>query len=143
MITVEGTKHIQSPVSGVFDYMNEPKNQVEVTPSLSEVKNIERLDNGGIRADYTYKMAGVNFKGQVEAKEFQPNKKINFRMSGAITGNIIWIFNDNDGSTEFTYRAEYEIPNQLLEKLARPFIEQYNEREIEHLLNNLKARLES
>lgn len=143
MITVEGSKIIESPVENVFGYMNQPEHQVEITPSLSEVKNIDRIENGGIRADYTYNMAGMNFRGKVEAREFKPEEKINFRMSGDIDGNIIWLFKPQNGHTEFTYRAEYEIPNKLLEKLARKFVEYYNEREIEHLLNNLKARLES
>jgi carbon monoxide dehydrogenase subunit G len=126
MITVEGSTTIQQPIARVFDYMNQPKNQVEITPSLSEVKNTERIENGGIRAGYTYKMAGMNFRGKVEAQEFYPKEKINFRMSGDIDGNIIWLFQDENGHTRFTYRAEYEIPNPLLEKLARRFVEYYN-----------------
>lgn len=142
MATVERSITIEAPLEEVFDYMDHPPHQVEITPGIIEVENVERLPNGGSRSDWVYKMAGVKFSGSVEAVEYEPNEKLAFDMTGGIEGRIVWTFKERNNGTEVTYHADYTVPvPRLGESLAR-LAAGYNEREVEATLANLKARLE-
>lgn len=67
MIEIEEEIQIDAPVDDVFDYMDRPENQPEITPSLARSEPIEELPNGGKRVAYTYTMAGVDLDGRIEA----------------------------------------------------------------------------
>ena len=43
MVHVEKSVMVEAPPEQVFAYMDEPQHQVEITPSMSEVRNVERL----------------------------------------------------------------------------------------------------
>jgi uncharacterized protein YndB with AHSA1/START domain len=72
MIEVTRTVRIDAPVSDVFSYMDRPENQPEFTPSLTRSESLEELPNGGKRVAYTYTMAGVDLKGEIEAVAYEP-----------------------------------------------------------------------
>jgi uncharacterized protein YndB with AHSA1/START domain len=101
------------------------------------------MQNGGARASYVYKMAGVPFRGEVTAREFAPHERIVFDMTGDIEGEIRWEFTEEDGGTRVTYSARYEIPGSVLATLARPIAAKYNERELRSTLANLRERFEA
>jgi uncharacterized protein YndB with AHSA1/START domain len=143
MVHIEKSIHIDARVERVFDYMDAPAHQAEVTPSLTESELIERLPNGGSHARYTYTMAGVHLSGEVRATTYEPPEAIEFAMEGDLEGRIWWTFEVEDGGTRFTYGTEYELPIPVVQRVAEAFARRYNEREVEGLLNNLKDRLES
>jgi uncharacterized protein YndB with AHSA1/START domain len=143
MVQIEKSTHIDVPVENAFRYMDTPSNQAEVTPSLVESELIERLPNGGSRATWAYKMAGVRLEGEVRATTYEPPERIEFAMAGDLEGRIWWTFEAEDGGTRVTYGTEYEIPVPVLQQVAEAFARRYNEREVETLLRNLKDRLES
>jgi len=143
MVRIEKSTHIDVPVEDVFRYMDVPANQTEVTPSLVESAFIERLPNGGSRATWAYKMAGVRLSGEVHATTYVPPERIEFAMEGDLNGRIWWTFAAEDGGTRFTYGTEYEVPVPVLQNVAEAFARRYNEREVETLLHNLKDRLEA
>jgi uncharacterized protein YndB with AHSA1/START domain len=141
--TVERSIEIDAPVEEVFRYMDHPPHQAEITPSMTEVKNVERLPNGGSRADWTYQIAGVPFRGTVEATEYVPNEKLAFSMTGSLEGTITWTFEPRNGGTRFTYSADYKIPVPALGESLAKLAAGYNEREVESILQNLKELMES
>lgn len=143
MVRVSTNIDIDAPVSRVFEYMDVPEHQVEITPSLTRSILVERLPNGGVHAEYTFKMAGLNFSGRVLAAEYRPNERITFEMVGDIEGEIRWTFEDRGDSTRFTYEADYEVPTPVLKQVAEQFAHRYNQREAEATLQNLKDRIES
>lgn len=143
MVRIEKSTHIDVPVEDVFWYMDEPPHQAEITPSLVESELIERLSNGGSRASWTYKMAGVQLNGEVRATTYVPQERVEFAMTGDLEGRIWWAFEAEDGGTRFTYGTEYDVPVPVLKRVAEAFARRYNEREVETLLRNLKDRLES
>ncbi len=143
MVRVEKSTHIDGPVEDIFRYMDTPENQAEITPSLVESELIERLPNGGSRASWIYKMAGVKLSGEVRATTYAPPARIEFAMTGDLEGRIWWTLEDENSGTRFTYGTEYEIPVPVLQNVAEAFARRYNEREVETLLRNLKDRLES
>lgn len=143
MVRIEKSTHIDVPVEDAFQYMDAPSNQAEITPSLVESELIERLPNGGSRATWAYKMAGVRLKGEVRATTYDPRQRIEFAMEGDLEGRIWWIFEAENGGTRFTYGTEYEIPIPVVQRVAEAFARRYNEREVDTLLRNLKDRLEA
>ena len=144
MLSVSETVAIDAPLSDVFAYMDDPHNQAEITPSLSDVRSVEDRGDDGKRLDYTYTMAGVSLDGTLETTTYEPESRIVFNMvEGPLSGELTWEFETTDDGTRVTYSASYELPSSVLEAVVRPFAERYNERELETTLQNLKTRLES
>ena len=127
----------------VFEYSTNPKNLPEIWPSLVEVKNIKKLENGGKSYDWVYKMAGMNFKGSSEDIEVIPNKRVVSTSSVGIESTVKWEYQPVDDGTIMTSTIEYKVPVPLLRKLAESIIVKINENEGEVILANLKARMES
>ena len=143
MISVSEDILIDAPVERVYEYMDDPHNHAEVTPSITDVRNVERLENGGKRLEHTYAMAGVGVDGELEEVEHAENEVMCFEMRGELEGEIELTFEENGGKqTRLTYTAEYDVPTKVLEKLVEPFVRRYNERELRTTLENIKSRLE-
>ena len=51
---------INSSIERIYDYISDPSNWPEFWPSLIEVEDIQPLPNGGFKAKYEYKMAGMD-----------------------------------------------------------------------------------
>ena len=142
MISVSEDILIDAPVERVYEYMDDPHNHAEVTPSITDVRNVEHLENGGKRLEHTYTMAGVGVDGELEEVEHIEDELMRFEMRGELEGEIELTFEGEDGGTRLTYTAEYGVPTKVLEKLVEPFVRRYNERELRTTLENVKARLE-
>ena len=144
MLTVREHIDIAAPVSRVFEFMDAPAHQAEITPSLSESTLLERLPNGGSRARYVYRIVGLPFSGEVRATDYVPDERIVWSMTSDLQGTIRWYFESVDLGCRVTYAATYQIPGpRLLRPLARPLVRRYNEREVRTLLRNLKTQLEA
>lgn len=143
MVKVSQTIQVDRPLDEVFAYLDEPENHAEITPSLSEAETVEKLDNGGKRARYVYRMAGIAREGHLTETVHEENSRMTFELSGGITGEIDISFASVDGGTEVTYGAEYDLPGRVLAAVAEPFARRYNQRELETTLENLKTRLET
>lgn len=145
MITVREHIDIEAPVEAVFDYMDAPSRQPEITPSLTQSHLLERLPNGGSRVRYTYTIFGLPFSGDVRATDYVPNERIVWTMEGDLQGTIRWYFQslNGDDRSRFTYAATYAIPGpSVLRPLLKPLVRRYNEREVNALLGRLQARVE-
>ncbi|MCU4716893.1 SRPBCC family protein [Halapricum hydrolyticum] len=143
MVSVSRSIHVDAPVEDVFEYLDDPRNHAEVTPSLAKVRNVEPLDNGGKRVEHTYKMAGVGLDGELVERTHEENERMVFEMRGGLEGEIEIETVDDDGGTELRYSADYELPGTVLSAVAGPFVRRYNERELRTTLENIKARLEA
>jgi carbon monoxide dehydrogenase subunit G len=149
MIRVEESVHVDAPRESVFEFMDDPGNQAVITPSITDSRNVEPLDDGGKRLDYTYTMAGIDLDGTLETPTYEAGERIVFGMDqGPLSGTITWTFADEAGDdgepgTRVTYAADYELPSKVVERAARPFVERYNERELRTTLENLKDRFEA
>ncbi|WP_049935298.1 SRPBCC family protein [Haloplanus natans] len=142
MFSVEKSIEIESPPGEVFSFLDDPRNHVKITPSLIQVSDIETLSNGGKRAKYRYKLAGVELVGRVEDVDRSPGKRLVQDLSGAIDGTISYDLRQN-GGTVVHYEAEYRLPDTVVDTVLAPVAKAYNEREAEATVENLKAFLES
>jgi len=143
MATTTESVHVAAPREAVFEYMDRPENQPEITPSLTRSETLERLENGGKRVAYEYEMAGISIEGEITAVDWVENERIAWRMDGDLEGDLEWRFEDEDDGTRVTYSAEYSIPVPVLDAVVAPFVRRYNERELRTTLENLRTRLEA
>jgi carbon monoxide dehydrogenase subunit G len=143
MAAVSRSLRIDRPVEDVFAYLDDPHNHATITPSITDVRNVQPLDNGGKRLEHTYEMAGIGIDGELVEQIHEENERMLFEMRGRLTGEISLEFDAVDGGTEVTYSAEYDIPGRVLSAATTPLAERYNRRELRTTLDNLKTQLES
>ena len=142
MAKVEKTININAPVDKVFSYIDEPTNLPVIWPSLVEVKNVQRLPNGGRSNQWVYKMAGIRLEGTTEDVEYVTNQLMVSKTKGGVESTQTWIFQPEASGTNVTFNVKYTVPIPVLGKLAEAIIIKMNEREGDSLLANLKARME-
>lgn len=140
--TVEREIRIASPAGDVFSFLDDPRNHVKITPGLLEVSDIEALPDGGKRARYRYKLAGVTLAGHVEDIERVPGSRLVQQLTGAIEGTISYDLTGEDGGTHLAYEAVYSLPETVIDTVLAPIAEAYNRREARSTLENLKTHLE-
>lgn len=134
---------IDAPVEKVFAFWADPANRVELWPSLVEIKDVERLPEGGTRHKWVYKMAGVRLEGHAEVIEYVPNERIVEREFNGIQATMTWTYQPEDGGTRVNTDVEYEVPLPVLGKLAERVIVKQNHKEAQQVADNLKARMEA
>ena len=142
MARIKKSTIINAPAADIFRFFQQPTNLPEIWPSLVEVKNIERLPNGGTRFQWTYKMAGVRLEGTSEDAEVIANQRVVNKSTGGIESTQTWTFQAEYGGTKVTVENEYTVPIPVLGKLAEAVLLRQNEKEAEVILANLKAKVE-
>ena len=143
MAKVEKSVSIKAPVEKVFGYMADPRNLPEIWPSMVEVKDVQPSPAGGYNFGWMYKMAGMRLEGASETTEFIANQRNVTESKKGIQSRFIWTYKGEAGGTKVTVQVEYKVPVPLLGKLAEAFIIKQNERELDLVLANLKARMET
>ncbi len=142
MAEVADDIYVDAPPEAVFEFMDDPENQVAVTPSLSAVESVDELPKGR-RVEYVYSMAGASINGTVETVEYDPPSLMLWTLDGSIEGQIRQEFTPEGDGTRATYAAEYTVPVPALRGLAEPLVERYNRREVSTTLENLKDAVET
>ena len=143
MAKLEKSVTIKAPVQKVFDFMADPKNLPEIWPSMVEVKDVQPSSTGGYDFSWTYKMAGMRFKGASETTEYIANQRNVTESKKGIQSKFTWTYKPEEGGTKLTVQVEYTVPVPLLGKLAEAFIIKQNQHELVAMLANLKARMEA
>ncbi len=143
MTVIERSVSIKAPIPKIFEYWNDPENLIDLWPSITEVKDVEKLENGGTRFKFTFKVAGISIQGTSEDTEIVENEYVVNETRGGIKSTMKVEFKSSGQETEVNIRNEYQIPIPLLGKLAEAAILKQNEQEVEEVLNNLKIRMEN
>ena len=143
MFTVETQIEINSQPEEVFSFLDDPRNHVKITPGLIDVSGVEALPNGGKRAEYRYKLAGVTLVGSVEDIERSPPGRLTQALSGAIDGTITYDLDGAETETLLRYEAEYDLPGTVIDTVLAPVASAYNRREARTTLENLKTFMEN
>ncbi len=141
MATIKSSITINAPPEKVFEYAK-PENLPEIWPSLIEVNNVKVQLNGDYSYDYVYKMVGVRLTGSSEDTVVS-NERIVSVSTGGIESKITFLFQPEDGGTNFTVEAEYTVPVPVLGKLAESVIVRQIEKEVEVILYNANTMMEA
>lgn len=143
MIAVSETAVVDAPLAEVWAFMDDPHNQPEISPSITDVRDVEQDETGKSLA-YTYRMAGVPIDGSMTTSVYEPEERVVFDLEGPLSGTITWEFEAVSADrTRVTYAASYALPSKVLESVVRRLAERYNEQELRRTLENLQARFES
>jgi uncharacterized protein YndB with AHSA1/START domain len=134
---------IEAPPARIFGYLTEAAHLPEIWPSMVEVSNVQTKPDGAHSFDWVYKMAGVKFHGHSETVEVQRDRLRLVRNASGIPSTFRWSFEPRANGTDLGLEIEYEMPGQLLGRLAAPFLRRLNEREADTLVHNLKERMEA
>ena len=137
-----GSIIINAPIKKIFDYLSEPTNQLEIWPSLMEIKDVQRFPDGKTKNRWVYKMAGMRLEGTSEGVESIANQRIVSKTKGGVESTQTWMFQPEGDETKVTFEVEYTVPIPVLGKLAEAIIVKMNEHEGEVILANLKTRME-
>lgn len=143
MFSIDKRIEIDSQPEAVFSFLDDPRNHVKITPGLIDVSDVEALPNGGKRAEYRYKLAGVTLVGSVEDVERSPASRLTQELSGAIDGTITYELDGGETGTLLRYEAAYDIPDTVIDTVLAPVASAYNRREAQTTLANLKTFLEN
>lgn len=138
------TRHIEieAPVEKVFDFMRDPHHLTEIWPSMVDVANVKELPEGLITYDWTYKMAGLRFKGTSVTTEAVENERSVVVNEEGIPSKFVWEYHPHNGGTALDLEVEYSVPTPVLGKLAEKVVVKLNENEADVMLANLKTVME-
>lgn len=143
MFDARDTVQIDADAETVFEFLDDPHNHAAVTPGLTDVRDVERLPNGGKRLSYTYRMAGVGIDGELVQTVHEPNERMRFELRGRLSGTIELSVTPANGGAELTYAAEYDLPENALTAIGAPVIRRFNERQLRRTLDNVAAQFAS
>ncbi|SDE95243.1 Carbon monoxide dehydrogenase subunit G [Halorubrum xinjiangense] len=127
----------------VFAFLDDPANHAAITPGLTDVRDVEPLENGGKRLSYTYRMAGIGIDGEIVQTVHEPPERHAFELRGRLTGTIDLRLDPVDGGTELTYAATYDLPENALTRVGAPVIRRFNERQLRAALENAAAEFDA
>jgi len=144
MVKVNKSIVIKAPLKKVFAYMRDAKSNLEWLPGVMEITDVHNArEHVGSHFRWTYKMAGLRFRGKTTLVEYVENRRMVTEGRGAIRNRWQFDYTAVPGGTRLDLAVEYTVPAPVLGKLAEKALRRQNEREAELALSNVKARMES
>jgi carbon monoxide dehydrogenase subunit G len=141
MVSVADDSVIDATPERVFEFLDEPANHRTITPAISEISNVEPLDNGGKELDFTYRLVAVPVSGHLVQTVHDRPHQHRFAMEGGLSGEFGFEIETVDGGSRVTYSATYSIPGHIISRVVEPFVRRYNRSELEATLANLESEL--
>ncbi len=142
MPSYENSIVIQAPVRAVFAYVNEPTTFPDWVNGMIEVRNVIGVGEGQ-QYEWTFKMVGIQFRGQSVAVNYVQDECAAYQSIGMIESLWTNIVEPHDGGTKLTIKLEYSIPAPVLGKLAEQLTLRRNKRGLDASLLNAKEVLEA
>lgn len=140
--TLTADTRVNAPPEVVFGLLNTPTESVRSGRS-QRFSNVTELDEGGHEYDYTFRMVGVPLTGTVRTTVHDPPNRLSLSYTGDITATIDVTLDPVDGGTALEARAEYGMPDTVIETVAGPVVEAYNQREIDAFVESTRERVEA
>ena len=142
MMTLSQSVVVHAPRDVVFEYVTDPARLADWIPSMVEAREIVG-SGAGQQYEWTYKLAGLLFRGQTVVVEYVPNELSVHQAIGAVTS--IWTIqtSSHDGGTELSIKIAYDVPTPVLGRLAERVIVRRDGRNLEMALANVKDVLEA
>ena len=142
MMTLSQSVVVHAPRDVVFEHVTDPARLADWIPSMVEAREIVG-SGAGQQYEWTYKLAGLLFRGQTVVVEYVPNELSVHQAIGAATS--IWTIqtSSHDGGTELSIKIAYDVPTPVLGRLAERVIVRRDGRNLEMALANVKDVLEA
>jgi len=141
MIAYDDSIVIEVSVSEVFAYVNELSTMPEWLTGLVEVRNV--IGTGvGQQCEWTFKLIGVQLRGQAVVVECLPNERCTHQSIGMLSSDWTNIVEPHEDGTKLTVEVEYTLPGAVLGKLAEHLTIRRMIRDLHSSLLNVKEMLE-
>jgi uncharacterized membrane protein len=142
MVSLTKSVVVNAPPDKVFAYVTEPTKMAEWLVSMVEARDV--IGSGeGQQYEWTYKMLGLQLRGQSTVVEHVPNELSVHQSIGSIDSNWSLGVEPNEAGTTFTVEVEYHIPIPVLGRMAERFLVKRDARDLEQSLANVKEMLEA
>lgn len=142
MASVKRNIYVEAPLEVVFELVADTPKLVEVWPSLREINNYERDENGMAIFDFVYQMAGIKFKGRNQDVEFIQNQRIVTKSLTGLDSTITWEMVAERRGTRLYFHGEYHVPIPMIGWIAENIIVSLNELDADLLMTNVKRQAE-
>ena len=141
MVRHEHTIVIETPLEEVFRYVNDPSSLPDWMIGMIETRR--PVGSGeGLQYEWTYKMIGLELRGQNVVVDYAPNERATHQGIGMIQSLWTNKVEPDASGTKLTVEVEYTLPVAVLGKLTEHLTVRRNKREMELSLLNLKETLE-
>jgi len=141
MKRVERSIEINVAVENVFNYIDDPMNQITWMPSMITVKDVSGSGLGK-NFHWTYKMAGIFLDGESTFTEHITNKRLVTQSKGGVESTFSFDFEPHNDGTRLNLVIEYAIPVPVVGKIGEAILLKRNEREADLAMTNIKEILE-
>ena len=141
MPSYENSIVIDAPLSDVFSYANDPKTFPDWVQGMIDVRDVIGTGEGQ-QYEWTFKMVGIQFRGQSVAVNYVQDECAAYQSIGMIESIWTNIVESSDGGTKLTIKVDYSIPAPVLGKLAEALTLRRNKRGLDATLLNAKEVLE-
>lgn len=142
MIEIEESVDIHLPVSTVFDFTTNVRNNVSWQSGIVEIAiTSEAIRGKGASFRCVNLFLGMRMETDFLVETYQPNKKCVYRaMNRHLTGRNTFIYREIEGGTEFTTQGRIDLGRmQLGSFILRPMVRS----QVKNDLQNLKRILEN
>lgn len=143
MIEQTGTYEIEYEIDDVFNYISQPSNLSELSPTIEKSRGKGQSDNGGNIIEVDYKVAGGIASGTstLEPEKYVQNKVIKYTIDDDISGFIKWEFKNNGDSTILRYSAQYEVTIPVPDIFLNTVGQRVSQNELDSIIENLRNGL--
>ena len=142
MVKAETSIIINVPVDKAWALLNDTEKLPEWMPLLMEVSDIQG-EGVGKSFNWAYKFLGIKFKGSSSITEEEINRKHVTKSKAGVESIWTWTFVPEDNTTKANLTVEYTIPVPVLGKYAEKYVVKQGKRDMDYLIENFKAALES
>ena len=133
---------IHAPPNDVFAYVDDPTELPTWLPAMIEVRNV--VGTGlGQQYEYTYKMGGLQLRGQSVVIEHVPNERGVHQVLGMISALWDYSVEPHPDGTVLNIEVDYTIPIPVLGRLVERLAIKQNAASFELALINVKDVMEA
>ena len=148
MTKIEKSIIINAPIKKVFAFVTDPNNFARAQPPETQTKVLSRPE-GPLAVGRSWRMsmkaAGQLYEWENEITEVIENQKVSGRQKGGAFKKLEWTqsFEPSDGSTKFSFAAEYEMPYSLFGKIIDKLkVEKETNKNFDYFIKKIKELIE-
>lgn len=134
---------IQTAPEDVFRFMDDADAQARVTPGVSDVRDVERLENGGLSCRLVYRVLGFELSETIRATAYDPPRYVEYEVAGPISARLFGRYEPHPDGTRVDLAAYYELPRFLRNPLFTGLAHRFNGWALRTMAESMARELES
>lgn len=127
----------------VFAFMDDADQQARVTPGVSEVRDVRRLENGGMACRFIYRLLGFELSESVIAAAYDPPHYVEYEVTGPISARLFGRYRPHADGTLLELAANYELPGILDNAVFKSMATRINAWALRTMIRGMTRELEA